>query len=77
MAVMAGELAPEPVHTAAACTVTIAGGPGLGRIYQGGAATAGLLWAAWRGARPSQVAPLAVLAGRFACPPPGGCVGAT
>ncbi|MBT9558776.1 MAG: hypothetical protein IV100_22280 [Myxococcales bacterium] len=70
-------LTPEPVHAAASFTVTIADGPGSKRIDQGGAATAGLRGGAWRRARPGQVAPLAVLAGRCAGPPPGGCVGTT
>ena len=67
----------EPVHTPAPFTVMIADGPGSGRIHQGGAATAGLRGGASRRARPGKVAPLAVLAGRYAGPAPGGSVGAT
>ncbi len=70
-------LTPEPVHAAASFTAVIADGQGFERIDWGGAATAGLRGAALRRARPGQVAPLAVLAGRCAGPPLGGCVGAT
>ncbi len=67
----------EPVQPAAWFGVMIVDGTGFGRSNQGGAATAGLLGEASRRARPGQVAPLAVLAGRCAGPPSGGSVGAT